>query len=249
MRSAGYAAVLVLMAAAVSAATYDPSHAAFARVLEARVHDGLVDYRGLKADPAGLDAYLEQLASVDERTFSGWVLPERMAYLVNLHNASVLQMVARKYPVSSFGWVGGWFGDPLEMRTVRLFGNRITLEILREKILWRHYADPGMYLALSLAERGGPPLRDEPYTGARFQEQVLDQGRRFLADARWNRIDEARGRLELSPVFRRHREAFAARAGSLEVFVKPFLPEPLAARDWTIRFADGDRSLNDAGRR
>src|SRR6266536_3596275 len=48
-----------------SAQPFDHEHAAWTRLLRRFVHDGLVDYRGLKADGAGhLDPYLRQLAAV-----------------------------------------------------------------------------------------------------------------------------------------------------------------------------------------
>jgi hypothetical protein len=41
----------------------DHSHAAFDAILTAHVSNGLVDYQALKAQPAGLDQYLDGLAA------------------------------------------------------------------------------------------------------------------------------------------------------------------------------------------
>lgn len=42
----------------------DQSHAAFTAILQSHVKDAVVNYRGLKKNPAALAAYLETLASV-----------------------------------------------------------------------------------------------------------------------------------------------------------------------------------------
>ncbi len=202
------------------------THAAFAAILQQHVRDGLVDYRALSEHPEALQQYLDQLAAVSERTFNGWVIPKRLAYLINLYNATVLKMVADAYPVRSFQRVSGWFGDPFTEPSVRLFDARITLTILRDNIMRRHYAEPGIHFALVPAARGAPPLRNEPYQPDRLYEQLEDQVRVFLADPHNNEINLARERLELSPIFKRFQEDFVQRAGSVRVYLQPYLPGP-----------------------
>ncbi len=224
---------------------FDHTHAALAAILQQHVRDGLVDYRALSQHPEALNQYLDQLAAVSERTFNGWVIPKRLAYLINLYNATVLKMVADAYPVRTFQRVSGWFGDPFTEPTVRLFGARITLTILRDNIMRRHYAEPGIHFALVPAARGSPPLRNEPYQPDRLYEQLEDQVRLFLADSHNNKIDLARERLELSPIFRRFQEDFIQRAGSVRVYLQPYLPAGQRAGDFSIRYRSFDDALND----
>jgi hypothetical protein len=227
----------------VSAQEFDHQHAAFAVILQQHVRDGLVDYRSLSADPQPLDHYLDTLDSVSERTFNSWVIPQRLSFLINLHNATVLKMVSDRYPVPSFQRVAGLFRDPWEQPVVRLFGNRLTLRILRDNILRRHYAEPGIHFALVPAAVGAPPLRSEPYVPERLYAQLDDQLARFLADVRNNRIEPDGPRLILSPIFRWYREDFVTRAGSLEVYLRPRLPAGFE-RDFSIRYHSYDWALN-----
>lgn len=233
---------------------FDHSHARLAVLLRDCVSGGVVDYRALKARRAELSAYLDEMAAVREREFNAWVVPERLAYLINLHNAQVLAMVTDRYPVRSFRRVTGWFGgDPAEQPVVRLFGNRTTLNVIVDKMLRRHYAEPAIHFALCAAARGGPPLRNEPYVPERLYEQFADQGRLFLATAPWNRVDVERRRLYLSPIFKWYRADFERRAGSLDAYVRIYLREDLAQamrdRSFSVRFTSYDSSLNGPPRR
>lgn len=254
MQAKGQRRVLALMmgvflagagGAGAQSEPFDHQHSTLAKVLQLHVKDGLVDYRALSENPGDLNRYLDQLAAVPERTFQSWVIPQRLAFLINLHNATVLKMVADRYPIPSFQRVSGLFRDPWEQPTVRVFGANITLAILRDNMLRRHYAEPAIHFALVPAALGAPMLRAEPYTPDRLYEQLEDQGRAYLNDFRRNRIDRTGNRLTLSPVFRWYNEDFVKRAGSLEAYVKPYLSAELGSRDFSIRYGSYDWALND----
>lgn len=229
---------------ASSAFAFDHQHTFYAGVLEQVVKDGRVDYQRLHDDPGELDRYLDELASVSDRTFGSWTLSQRLSFLVNLHNATVLKMVATRYPVSSFRRVAGMFRDSWAQPVVRVFESRITLAALRDNLIRRSYAEPGVHLALCPAALGGPPLRAEPYVPERFYEQIEDQLTKFLADGRLNRVDQSRNRLYLSPLFRWYEDDFVRRSGSLVGYLRPFLPDGVGEKVG-IRYLSYDWSLND----
>ena len=242
--------VLAFGWASLAQAEFDHSHARLTAVLREHVSHGLVDYAGLHASPQGLAEYLDELAAVSEREFNSWVVAERLAYLINLYNAQVLQMVVEAYPVRGIRNVGGWFGPAWNERpVVRLFGARVTLEILERNYLRRHYAEPAIHLALVRATLGSPPLRSEAYVPDRLYGQFLDQGRNFLGTPPNNRIDVRRRRLHLSPIFRWYEEDFARKAGSIAAYVRIYLAqdveEALRNERFAIRYTDYDWSLND----
>lgn len=243
------AAALGLFLPWAAFAEFDGSHARYASVLSRHVSDGRVDYQGLKRDPGELDRYLEEVASVPEREFNGWVVPDRLAFLVNLHNATCLRMVRDRYPVGSFRRVAGWFKDPWQVPALDLFGSRLTLAILRDNMMRRHYAEPGIHLALNWGARGCPPLREEPYIGSRFYEQLADQGARFFARPEWNAVDIRSRTVTLSPIFRWYRGDFERRAGSVADYVRIYFSEEvrdLAARGrLRVEYGRFDWNLNE----
>jgi len=102
---------------------------------------------------------------------------------------------------------------------------------------------------------GGPPLRNEPYEGARLDAQLDDQTRRVLADSRHFQIDRTRKEVRVSEIFRRYVEDFATgvivppftrESYAVDKFAGPYLNDSDRAflRDARIMFAVYDWTLN-----
>ena len=116
-------ACLLLAASPTQAQPVD--NTLFAQVLAKHVHNGLVDYSGLKADPSKLDAYLAQLAAADLPS-----LPERerFAAYINLYNAATIKLILDHFPVASIRDIGGLFGSPWKLPVVRTRAGTIILD-------------------------------------------------------------------------------------------------------------------------
>jgi Protein of unknown function, DUF547 len=243
-------AVLALLSISARAdGTFDQSHGRFARVLAASVKDGRVDYAKLKAAPAELDAYLKDIESVPVADFAKWGKGERLALLLNLYNAQTLRLIVNHYPVKSIRSIGALPGAAWRELIVRFGGQMMSLDHLENKIIRVEYREPRIHFALVCAAMGCPPLRSEPYVGARLGEQLDDQARKFLATPESNRFDAAKNTLYLSEIFKWYGEDFTKAAGSLAMYVKPFLPK--AQRDALadpakvkVKFTDYDWALN-----
>lgn len=239
------------LAASLAAAEspFDRSHAALDALLKQHVRDGEVDYPALKADPRPLADYLEQLGTVREAEFNRWPVPDRLAFLINLYNAATLKLVVDHYPVKSIRDVGSLFRSPFKLPIVPLFGRRVPLDTVEHEILRRQYAEPRIHFALVCAARSCPPLRAEAYVGARLDQQLREQGERFLRDARRNRVDLAGRTLYLSEIFKWFGEDFEKAAGSVQRFVADYLPPAAAvvARQdgFRVRYLTYDWSLNE----
>src|SRR4051794_27439534 len=84
-------------------APYIYSDADWADVLQAGVHEGLVDYSSLKANPVALKRYYALLSrtgpSLTTDQFSG--RPAATAYWINAYNALVLLAILQHYPIST----------------------------------------------------------------------------------------------------------------------------------------------------
>lgn len=244
------AAFLLLLgtAFASSAAAFDTNHTALAEVLRAHVTNSFVRYANLKASPARLDAYLASAASVAKPDFEKWSEADQIAFLINVYNAATLKLITDNYPVKSIKKIGGWFGSPWKQEVVRLFGKTITLDELEHGMLRANYREPRVHFALVCAAKGCPPLRAEPFIGAKLNEQLDDQGRRFLAQPEKNRFEN--GTLYLSPIFNWFALDFTASKPSVADFVRPLLPDAQRKAMGTatppVKFTDYDWSLNDA---
>jgi hypothetical protein len=232
---------------------FDHNHAAFDGVLKQHVRDGWVDYASLQAAPRPLEGYLHQLAAVSESEFQRWPEKDRLAFLINLYNAATLKLIIDRYPVKSIRSIGWIPGSAWKQSVVQLFGKKISLDELEHGIIRKNYRDARVHFALVCAARGCPPLRNEPFVGARLEAQLDEQGRVFFAQSEKNRVDSATRTVHLSPIFKWFAGDFEAAAGSVLKFVTPFFPEnaqrALSSGEFKIEHTDYDWSLNDRSKK
>ena len=238
---------------ASSQTAFDQSHARLAGVLSNVVSGGRVDYVRLRSSPGELDVYLNELAAVKPDEFTAWSRENRLALLLNLYNARTLRLVIDHYPLKSIREIGTLPGAAWRDLIVRFGGQVATLDHLEKKIIRPGYGEPRIHFALVCAAQGCPPMRSEPYVGARLDRQLDDQARQFLATTEKNRFDPATGTLWLSPIFKWYQEDFTGRTGSLAAYVKPFLPDESRralepATKVKVRYTDYDWSLNERSR-
>jgi len=172
-------------------------HDGFDAILHERVADGLVDYAGIKQhDAAKLDAYLDQLASVDLEKLTR---DEQLAYYLNLYNATTIKAVIDRlhddYSPAEKDFAV--FKEPL----VRVAGGQISLNHLEHQVIRRQFKDPRVHVALVCAARSCPPILNRAYR-ANDLDKVLDENmKRFVTDAARNQIDDEKRELRLSKIF------------------------------------------------
>lgn len=235
--------------AARGAEAFDQTHARFGRVLTAFVKNANVDYAKLKTDPVELDAYLQEIRAVPAAEFARWSEADRLALLLNLYNAQTLRLIINHYPLKSIRDIGTLPGAAWREPIVRQGGQVMTLDHLENKIIRVDYREPRIHFALVCAAVSCPPLRGEPYTGARLNAQLDEQTRIFMATTEKNRFDAKDGTLHLSQIFKWYADDFTKPAGSVAAYVKPFLPEAqrTALADPAkvkVKFTEYDWALN-----
>lgn len=234
------------------AGSFDQSHARLGGVLAAVVQNGRVDYAKLKAAPDELDSYLKEIAAVPAAEFARWPEADRLALLINLYNAQTLRLIINHYPLKSIRSIGTLPGAAWRELIVRQGGRIMTLDHLENKVIRVEYNEPRIHFALVCAAVSCPPLRGEPYTGARLDAQLAEQTTGFLATSELNRYDAATGTLYLSPIFKWYAEDFTKPAGSLAAYVKPHFPAAQRAAlidpaKVKVKFTDYNWALNTTG--
>jgi hypothetical protein len=199
----------------------------YAVALKAYVDDGgMVNYKGLKADPARLDAFGAALAALDPKTFEAWSDAEKIAFWANAYNALTLKAISHHYPIkASFGKSllypknsirqipGVW----TKLRFV-VMGREMTLDEIEHKELRAKFDEPRIHMALVCAAMSCPPLRNEPYVAERLDEQFADQARRFLARKDRFRIDREKRTVHLSAIFKWFGGDFVKKYGTADAF-------------------------------
>jgi hypothetical protein len=138
----------------------------------------------------------------------------------------------------------------------------MTLDEIEHNVLRKEFNEPRIHMALVCAAMGCPPLRTEPYEGAKLDQQLNDQARVFLANPKKFRLDRGQGKVYLSSIFRWFGGDFVKNYGTDKAFpgfspeeraVLNFLSQYLPAGDrdyllkgkYTIAYLDYDWSLNE----
>jgi hypothetical protein len=164
-------AILLFAMGAEAEIAYDE----YAQVLSKYVDaGGKVDYAGLKADPAKLDSFLDQIARENIASYNS---SQKIAFWINAYNAYTLKAVIDHYPVSSIKKIPGVW-DKMKWDVA---GRSLTLNDIEHEILRKKFNEPRIHFALVCASVGCPALHKEPFTGAELDTQLKDQTKRFLS--------------------------------------------------------------------
>ena len=228
---------LALLKGSISAAGFDHTHEEFSRILKAHVSSQhLVNYSRLKGSPAELKAYLKTLSKVSQKEFTRWNESQQIAYLLNLYCAD-LQLIIDNHPIAvkKIAYICSL------KKFVPLFGKTVSLGHIEHEILRKNYEVPEIHFALVCAAKGCPPLRDEAYRADQLDKQLVEQGRRFLANPAKNRVDVGNRRVHLSPIFKWFDEDFEKKSGSVIGFIQDYLPRAVSKQlrpDFRIEYTD-----------
>jgi hypothetical protein len=226
-RAAPSPVVLPLAAQAAQAAAFD--HAAFDRLLQAHVRDGLVDYDAF-ARSAEFREYLARLAATDPATLGR---AEQVAFWINAYNAYTIQLINKHGERRSIRNINKSFGlvkayGPWQEKLANVGGRAYGLDEIEQGILRKRYQEPRIHFALVCAAMGCPPLRSEAYTGARLDAQLDDQARAFLLRSPTkNRVDVAARTVHLSPIlveFRDYIQDFGGSEAAVGRYVARYFP-------------------------
>lgn len=227
---------------------FDHAHPKLAKVLGLVSNGWTVDYELLHKDSTGLRDYLKLCATVPRSQFDGWTKPQRMAFLLNVYNASTLRLMDDHHPVDSIKDIGGvrpvWY-----LKVVRLFGEKMSLKYLEDELIRAQFKSPAVHFALVCGSKGCPPLRKEPYTADRLEVQFAEQAKAFLRDPKKNFVDREAKTLFLSPVFEWFSEDFGKDDAEVIRLVAQHLPEAdrkaLEGGGFEIRYTKFDWSANE----
>lgn len=256
--------VLTLMAgisAPAMAQSFD--HAGWDAIVQENVKsigDGATsfDYANAQSKQEQLQAYLDQLSSIDQATFDAWSTDEQLAFLINAYNAFTVDLILTKYPdLSSIKELGGALESPWKKEFVPLLGQTLSLDNIEHDMIRGsgRYNDPRIHFGVNCASIGCPPLINEAFTGDKVDAQLEKATQDFLTDRTRNFINGET--ITVSKIFDWYRGDFEAGwrdAIDLGEFLALYgdslgLNEEqsaaLAAGDYEIEFSEYDWRLND----
>ena len=231
--------LLAAITGSVSAQTLNKQQEFLDKALDQFVENGKVDYKGIKAEPMELMKYLLIAGSVSESDFKAWDKNQQLAFLVNLYNASTLQLIVDNYPIESIKKIGTAVKGPWSQPVVKLHGKKITLNQLEHGIIRKQYNEPRIHMALVCAAKSCPPLRSEVYTAEKLNAQLDDQSKKFLLSSSGLVINRSKGAAEISKIFKWYKKDFT----SVPDFIEKHSGKSL--KGLKIKYLTYDWSLNE----
>lgn len=254
--------LISLFVSAAQANTFD--HSVWNELLANHVsptasgHNTVVDYKGMAGDREQLQAYLDQLATVQRKAFEGWPKDTQLAFLINVYNAWTVELILTAYPdLESIKDLGNIFVSAWKKDIVKLFDETWSLDNIEHDMIRGsgNYGDPRIHFAVNCASIGCPALRAEAYRGPDLEQQLQAQTKQFLADTSRNVL---RGdTLYVSSIFKWYGEDFDKGWRGADNLVEFFVlyqqdmnltdadVDKLTSEDITIKFLDYDWRLND----
>ncbi len=254
--------ILVLFATArgtaEEVAAFD--HSALDRVLGAYVDDrGMVDYAGLKANAADLEAYVALLGRVSPAShperFHG--RPDSMAYWINAYNAFAVKGVIDAYPVESvkdIKLLSGFFN-----RTYFTAGGKsYTLNNIEHNILREEFKDPRIHAAINCASASCPRLERKAFLPGDLDDRLEAAMRFFVRESRNVRIDREANAVALSKILDWfegdftgwYERTYGVEDAKITDYLALYLPEADGVylkqnREADVHHVDYDWTLND----
>ncbi|MFC1600802.1 DUF547 domain-containing protein [Candidatus Sumerlaeota bacterium] len=247
-------------------------YSAYARVLKRHVDElGMVNYRALQKEPQDLGLFLDAAAKLRPAVFAKWDDGDKIALYCNVYNANTLKAILDHYPIKAAG-LASWRFPASSIRQIpgvwdklkfELMGSKVTLEHVEHEILRKQFREPRIHMALVCAAKGCPPLRQEPFTGARLDEQLDDQARRYLNSASGLQLKRDEGGLYVSRIFQwfaddftkarptRRFSGYPEKQRAVLAFIVRYgdksVGEFLGAKQRSINYVEYDWSLNEQG--
>lgn len=171
---------------------------------------GMVNYEELRRKRLELRAVLDQYSNPGRKEYESWSTPDKIAFWINVYNLQKLSIVADNYPIEPPSRILTVYWGPsnirhIEQKIVRhkflVMDEEFTFPAIEKRFFRGEFREPRVFFALSSACRSSPPLRNEPYSGRKLDEQLDGQVSRFLSNPLGFRIDREKQKVYLSALF------------------------------------------------
>jgi hypothetical protein len=211
-----------------------PNHALFNTLLSEYVSvNGNVDYKGIKANKAKLEAYLKELDN--KTTASDWSREEKLAYWINAYNAHTIKLIIDNYPVAHITDLSG--GKPWDVKSISIGGKKYSLNNIENDIIRPQFKDPRIHFAVNCAAKSCPPLANQAYTATNLNQLLETRTRKFINSSA-NTISP--NTLNLCKIF----EWYATDFGDLKTYISKYAKSPIDNTP-KITYKEYDWSLNE----
>lgn len=233
--------LLFLSGSVLPLVSAEVNYSEYARLLERYVEPGGVRYEAWADhadDRAALKQFLDTVAGVKVASLD---TAEQTAFYINLYNAAMLQAVFDHWPINSVKEIGPKPFSIFKKDFIEQDGRRLSLDQVEKEILLKEYFDPRIHFAVNCASESCPPLRAEPFVGARLDAQLDEQTWAFAASQRAARINSKEKSVAYSELFKWYADDFPEEHPG--AYLNRFRARALPL-DFAVEWIDYDWSLN-----
>jgi len=245
-------AAALMLAALPARADLKAAQQAYAKLLSTYVNARGVRYATWRTSGDDLKR-ISEVVMIYRSTATSTLEPkETEALLINLYNAKILETVLLLNPSGSFRNLSKGLSqnEIFHRKAVVVDGKALSLDDL-EKRLRQEFKDPRVHFALNCAARSCPPIRNEPYTGVRVDDQLDDATRAYLASPGAVEIETKHGEtiIRTTMLFDWYADDFKAAGGTLgflKTYGTPEIAEAASAKRVKVEYRPWDWGLNVA---
>jgi len=199
--------------------------------------DGQVDYKAIKADINQLVLYLSHLEQTPPK--DDWSKNDKLAYWINLYNASTVYLIASNYPVKSITKLSG--GKPWDKKFVKSGVKVYTLNQVENEIIRPRFKDPRIHAALNCAAVSCPKLLNGAYFSSILNAQLDGQTRAWINDKTKNKLSG--NKAQVSQIFDWYKADFK---DGVVAFINKYISTGVALeKKAKITYLEYDWALNE----
>jgi hypothetical protein len=215
-------------------------HTKFDALLKANVDkNGMVNYSAF-VNNKDFANYIKNIA---EANVSNLNKEDKLAFYLNVYNATIIKNVIDHLPITSPMDVDGFF----KKITHQIAGSEVTLDKLEYDYIMK--IEPVLvHFGLVCAALSCPKLLRKAYDGKTVFQQLEENGKTFLNDQSKNHLDKENKILYLSEIFKWFKKYFEERYGSLQKTAAYFMNENdkkfLKENEVTVKFNKYNWQLN-----
>lgn len=201
------------------------------------VTNGLVNYKGIKAEPTELDGLVAAIAS---QSTGGMDRNTSKAFYLNAYNILVIKNVVDHYPIAKPTDVPGFF----DQITFKVAGAATTLSDLENKKIRGVYKDPRVHFALVCAAKSCPPIANFAFSGANVEDKLNVLTKAALNSPNFIKVDNPARKAHLSQIMDWYKDDFIAHSKGVVLYINKYRTNPIPD-NFTIDYYPYNWDLNE----
>ena len=186
------------------------------------VTNGKVNYSAIKQNTKEIDELVAYFEPVKIDSLAG---AQKLAFLINVYNLSVINQVVKKYPTKSPMDIVGFF----DINKFTLAGKKMTLNYLENEVIRKQFKDPRIHFVLVCGAIGCPVIINQAYTADSLEAQMERQTTIAINNTQF--IYKKESTFYISEIFKWYKDDFGSGSKAVVNFINKYRKKKIGATD------------------